>query len=885
MAMQQVGIEFITKGEKNLISALAKADQGQQKLERSARSLESALKRQVASQEAIITTYLALEKAGMEYSAVMKGIEQNTKMLGQAHQAHINGLLRVDTATKSAKDSASVFSAQLKQEEAAIKRTTIERQRAKQSYDQLLASINPTIAAQQRNARVAKTVRDAVRSGTISRREAIETIRQYKAAQDAMNATQSAAGSRYTPQLRRQTSQLGVVFQQAGYQVGDFAVQVQSGTNYMVALGQQLTQLVGVGAMLSKSTKWIAAFSLLGVIVPISTAIIGAFMRANEGAQDAKTSIESLSDAVSAYKDAADEAAKSTKDLSEMYGDSADEARELFEINKTLAELDAIDALKESLISLRDEFGDFSNASVSSLEETMNTFDDLGTRINQAGKLSDEEFGRANRALKVYRDTVFDLETKLGSTTEEAFQFAIELSKLSQADGPREAAEQLDVVRSLYGQIIGGTENATTAQRELLRQLVNTALEALNLKVNIEEASGDLSTATSNASSLANEMSRAASEALRFIANLGSGAGLAAAQARVAGLRAELGARQGGAGDVAAAEARARAQAMADPRTQAALQGPVGLRNETLSRIETEVETARLGAIAGQISSQISALGQDTGGSSGAGTGAAGPNIAEEFERLKRSIDDAYEASQKFKESKDVLDRAMASGVIKTTEEYNRLLGLLREEYDLTSEKGDTFADNMMKIAQTARDALGDAFMSIVDGTKSAKDAFSDMARIILKQAFELLVIKPILDGIFGGLTGGGGGGNFLTRLFGFSNGGAFSGGNVIPFANGGVVSGPTLFPMRGAQTGLMGEAGPEAIMPLKRGKGGKLGVVAEGSSQPVVINQSFNFQANGDDSVKRIIAQEAPKIANLTQKQVLEARSRGGAFRTTFGA
>jgi len=314
----------------------------------------------------------------------------------------------------------------------------------------------------------------------------------------------------------------------------------------------------------------------------------------------------------------------------------------------------------------------------------------------------------------------------------------------------------------------------------------------------------------------------------------------------------------------------------------------IGMRSALESRMQAETE--RQAALSDprrttRPSQRPMDLGvTDTGGTSGGGGGgAAGPNIAEEFERLKRSIDDAYEASQKFKESKEVLDRAMASGVIKTTEEYNRLLGLLREEYDLTSEKGDTFADNMMKIAQTARDALGDAFMSIVDGTKSAKDAFSDMARIILKQAFELLVIKPILDGIFGGLTGRGCGG-FLSFLVN-ANGNAFSGGNVIPFANGGVVGGPTAFPMSGGRMGLMGEAGPEAIMPLKRGKGGKLGVVAEGSSQPVVINQSFNFQANGDDSVKRIIAQEAPKIANLTQKQVLEARSRGGAFRTTFGA
>ncbi len=64
--------------------------------------------------------------------------------------------------------------------------------------------------------------------------------------------------------------------------------------------------------------------------------------------------------------------------------------------------------------------------------------------------------------------------------------------------------------------------------------------------------------------------------------------------------------------------------------------------------------------------------------------------------------------------------------------------------------------------------------------------------------------------------------------------------GNVItPFANGGIVNSPVLFPMRGG-TGLMGEAGPEAIMPLSRGSDGKLGVrMGGGGSASVTVNIS----------------------------------------------
>ena len=90
---------------------------------------------------------------------------------------------------------------------------------------------------------------------------------------------------------------------------------------------------------------------------------------------------------------------------------------------------------------------------------------------------------------------------------------------------------------------------------------------------------------------------------------------------------------------------------------------------------------------------------------------------------------------------------------------------------------------------------------------------------------------------------------------------------------------------MSGGKTGLMGEAGPEAIMPLKRGANGKLGVQAEGSSGggSVVIHQNFNFSANGDDSVKKLIAQAAPKIAQMTQAAMIDSRRRGGVMKSTF--
>ena len=85
----------------------------------------------------------------------------------------------------------------------------------------------------------------------------------------------------------------------------------------------------------------------------------------------------------------------------------------------------------------------------------------------------------------------------------------------------------------------------------------------------------------------------------------------------------------------------------------------------------------------------------------------------------------------------------------------------------------------------------------------------------------------------------GGALGSIGGKLFN-ADGNAFINGRVQPFANGGVVSSPTMFPMSGNRTGLMGERGAEAIMPLKRTPSGQLGVQAQTSPATVnVYNQS----------------------------------------------
>lgn len=96
-----------------------------------------------------------------------------------------------------------------------------------------------------------------------------------------------------------------------------------------------------------------------------------------------------------------------------------------------------------------------------------------------------------------------------------------------------------------------------------------------------------------------------------------------------------------------------------------------------------------------------------------------------------------------------------------------------------------------------------------------------------------------------------------------FARGGVIAAGRVRPFASGGIVAAPTYFPMQGG-TGLMGEAGPEAILPLQRGSDGRLGVASAGE-RPVSVNVSI---ATPDaESFRRSEAQVAASLARAVAR------------------
>ncbi|WP_225612059.1 phage tail tape measure protein [Paracoccus sp. PAR01] len=185
------------------------------------------------------------------------------------------------------------------------------------------------------------------------------------------------------------------------------------------------------------------------------------------------------------------------------------------------------------------------------------------------------------------------------------------------------------------------------------------------------------------------------------------------------------------------------------------------------------------------------------------------------------------------------------------TAAFEQELSRLRESILFTGREVNSLSSGISS-------GLRRAFAGLVlDGAKLS-DALQTVARSMVDTAFSL-AMKPVNQALAGAISEGVTG--LVSGAMPFADGGAFTQGRVMPFAKGGVVGSPTYFPMRGA-TGLMGEAGPEAIMPLRRGADGKLGVASAGGGRPV--NVTFNISTPDVAGFQRSQSQMAAQLGRV---------------------
>jgi hypothetical protein len=173
-----------------------------------------------------------------------------------------------------------------------------------------------------------------------------------------------------------------------------------------------------------------------------------------------------------------------------------------------------------------------------------------------------------------------------------------------------------------------------------------------------------------------------------------------------------------------------------------------------------------------------------------------------------------------------------------------------KDAWDATAEAVRKAQEKSREIAQgLAQDITGPIKEALTSGEFTWESFAGAISRIAQNLATRLidLAFKPIENALINAFSGGGG---FFGSLFGFAKGGVFAGGaELTAFARGGVVNRPTVFPFAKG-VGLMGEAGPEAILPLRRGKGGRLGVEMNGDGADAASSMSTRIINVLDPSV-----------------------------------
>ena len=558
----------------------------------------------------------------------------------------------------------------------------------------------------------------------------------------------------------KSTNRLGMQMQQAGYQVGDFAVQIQSGTNAMVALGQQGSQLLGIFG---------AKGAIAGAALAIGTALVMPLMRAKEGAKEAE---------------------------------------------------DALKKLNETAMSMRGErlslTGQFDERKAKAAEKHQATIDQISL-LEAENAVYAERYGKA-KAGTIYANNLLiaELEEQL-EVESKAYRIAIrrldaEEKKLKDAKATAQAdKDAVKLAEQLKEQILLIKQEKFAAlnfdkdtigyqeqQKNIAYGIYERELERLNIQGKQKEdllAGYQHLLDQEQALERINRLNETRMAAEAFIASR---------DPRFADETALM-------GMPVTASKQSGPKKTKTPKTG---KTPAQQLDEYMKGLERTVKLEK---------KQVG-VSEDV---------ARSLELEEEYKKRGLKVDE--ERIEKLVRQEAVLRRA-------TQAEERR------------QDQIDTFSGH-----------IENAFMAAVDGSQSVEDAFKTMMRNIIADIYQQMVAKQAAS--------------FITSMiFGAANGAVMSRGNVTPFASGGVVNGPTLFPMSNG-IGLMGEAGPEAIMPLKRGKDGKLGVEGGGTT----IVQNINVSTGVQQTVRTEIKSLMPQIAESAKAAVVDAKRRGGSYGRVF--
>ena len=662
--------------------------------------------------------------------------------------------------------------------------------------------------------------------------------------------------------------------QNTSFQLQDIIVQMEMGTSVTRTLGQQLPQLLGGFGPLG---------AVIGVVAGALLSFAPALFSSAEKAVDLKTATEDLADAMGALRTATEGMEKPFADLRAQYGDSAMAARELLTLQQQLAENKATTAFSAATASVLDQMGpllasldietSYQNAldlntaladqavlqaQIAEVQAGTSTLNDVELEQLRERKSANEELFAQ---LDQYRLSLKGLAAAFGISEKNAASLAVVMATVASADTTQQRVEATQKLAVLIGSVTHGLETASPAGIELYEALLLAAQAGLDILAmstktttaveeggdaatvvagETETVAANLATAASNAGALADGLSRA----------LGAAVSLAQ-QSFTARVEAEIKLKY--AGDPVATAGALAASRFDRTGAGEMMNAPTGAgdftRNLRAEYIANEVAAAEAQLALADFNKEVK------GGASGAKAAATD---------IKRYYDATRTDAEKYADGLKELGALHSSGAM-DADLYARSI----EDLNL---KFDPLGKLISELSDTVENELNAAFASVLDGTKSLGEALLDFAgNVLAKVAQDLFAqqfSKPIAEGI--------------KAFISSEDGNVFGRSGYVPFANGGVVSGPTIFPFANG-TGLMGEAGPEAIMPLSRGSDGKLGVVAaNGNSAPKITINNYSGQeaSASSDNMGNIIVE----IGRAVAQDITAGGPTYRAIKSTFG-
>lgn len=663
----------------------------------------------------------------------------------------------------------------------------------------------------------------------------------------------------------KRVNRLGANMQQAGYQIGDFAVQVQGGTNVMVALGQQGAQLLGIFG---------PAGAIAGAGLAITTAFLAPLMKVKSEAKEAASAAEEL-----------DSKLKSLDDTLEDYGDtiraiqSGVSLDELFASRGVESAVEELERAKTALEGVQ---------LVAGVTAGLSVFAEEIKEIFNAGAAS--KYEAAVQA-------VIAAETRLALLREKeadkrASNFAVSSTAMKQE------LELLEV-QAKFGANSAQARNASLEQELRNRKAsIDARVEAGELDAN---AAASLKLQAERAAELRKQIEANTAEQERFTDALKLHYDL---QQELVDKQKELKEAVEGIKSTVEAEAKVLEEKLALNEIELeygknSLKYQEFIRKSQRNQYKEQLKSKgilgnNLEAVMAIYDANVlieGSLRRQNETIAASNQGAGYEAVSNELQlRMATGMGFVPDKKDKGKAKtpkaeKDPLAElrkriTLEEELIGKTEAQSQVIQALGVNYQQVYGKAATdqvidrinkikeLQDEEARLEDTARaigSAMEDSFTSMIDGTSSVKDAFRNMARDIVAHLFKVLVIQRAIQGIGGALSGS-------------SNAAVADIGGALQSYDGGGYTGS------GPRSGGMD------------GRGGRLAVIhpretvidhtkaGSGSGEQIVINQSFNFSANGDDSVKKLIAQAAPQIANLTQKQIMDSRRRGGSMKATFG-